>query len=144
MPARWLLLVAIRGYKRFVSPWKGFRCAYGVHTGHASCSTLGLRAVRRHGALRGLGILDLRLARCAEAHRRYGQSSPPQRRPLAAQRGDCDLPCDTDCDLPRGAMSRLTNLLSCADCCTCDLPGRRNKQDDKARKIHVPPRRRAA
>ncbi|MEC5396725.1 membrane protein insertion efficiency factor YidD [Uliginosibacterium sp. H1] len=140
MPARWLLLVAIHGYRRFVSPWKGFRCAYRAQTGHASCSTLGLRAVRRHGALKGLGILDLRLARCREAQRLH---VPPPRRPLAAQRGDCDLPCDVDCDLPRSGMTRLANLLSCADCCSCELPGRRrNKLDDKPRKIHVPPRRR--
>ena len=45
--ARDLLLAAIHGYKRHVSPRKGFACAYRVHLGACSCSTLGLRAISR-------------------------------------------------------------------------------------------------
>ena len=34
-------LAAIRFYQRWISPYKGFRCAYGAHSGRCSCSTLG-------------------------------------------------------------------------------------------------------
>jgi len=51
-----LALLAITLYQRHLSPYKGFRCAYALHTGRASCSRLGYRAIRRHG-LRGLGLL---------------------------------------------------------------------------------------
>jgi putative component of membrane protein insertase Oxa1/YidC/SpoIIIJ protein YidD len=39
--AREALLVAIRFYQRHVSPRKGYRCAYRVHTGRCGCSALG-------------------------------------------------------------------------------------------------------
>jgi putative component of membrane protein insertase Oxa1/YidC/SpoIIIJ protein YidD len=49
-----LLLTLIRLYQRHVSPRKGFACAYRVHTGCASCSHLGYRAIRRYGVWQGL------------------------------------------------------------------------------------------
>ena len=94
--ARSLLLAAIRGYKRHVSPHKGFACAYRVHEGCASCSSLGLRAISRYGAWRGLGVLRLRLAQChlVAEEQRARRFMPP-----IAQAGfcDCDVPCDASC-----------------------------------------------
>ena len=37
---RALALVAIGAYQRYVSPYKGFCCAYRAHTSRASCSAL--------------------------------------------------------------------------------------------------------
>ena len=56
-----LALAAIRLYQRHLSPHKGFCCAYRVHTGRASCSSLGYRAIRRFGLWLGLVILHRRL-----------------------------------------------------------------------------------
>ena len=121
-PARDLLLAAIRGYRRHLSPRKGFACAYRVHEGCASCSALGLRAVSRYGAWRGLGVLRLRLEQChlvAEEHRARRRSPAP------AQAGfvDCDVPCDASCvdgsacSLGDGcALGDACELASCADC----------------------------
>ena len=44
---------AIGAYQRYLSPYKGFCCAYRAHTGRASCSALGARVIRRHGLLAG-------------------------------------------------------------------------------------------
>lgn len=137
-----LLLALIRFYKRFISPHKGYGCAYRVYTGHASCSTLGYRAIRRHGAWTGLGLLKRRCRLCGVAQRRHA----PVHRPLAAQRGDCDPGCDGDgCDLPSCGRPSLKSV----DCCDfadflecCDAPERRKrerKQRDK--KARIPPRR---
>ena len=82
-------LFVITFYRRFVSPWKGFSCAYRVHTGRASCSALGFRAVRRYGARRGLEVSRGRLARCGIAYREH----------RARQAGHCDIP-DVPCDGP--------------------------------------------
>lgn len=82
-----LALAAIRFYQRHLSPHKGFCCAYRQHTGAGSCSELGHRAIRRHGVFQGLGVLNRRLTLCGVAHRRFD----PRVRPLAAQRGDCDV-----------------------------------------------------
>lgn len=85
---RRLLLYAIRLYQRYVSPHKGFVCAYRVHTGRRSCSALGLRAVRRYGVVGGLDLIRQRTARCG-------------------------LPCDLHG--PRGLGSSLCDVFSC-DC----------------------------
>lgn len=107
-----LALAGIGTYRRYVSPRKGFACAYRVHRGAASCSRLGERAIRRFGVVAGLQVLRERLARCGEVHR------DAHRRPahrvgaaLRSQRGSCDLPCDIPCD-----GSELVDVCDCADC----------------------------
>jgi putative component of membrane protein insertase Oxa1/YidC/SpoIIIJ protein YidD len=54
-------------YQRYVSPHKGFCCAYRVHTGRASCSEFGRRAISRHGLTAGLMLLRQRFNVCALA-----------------------------------------------------------------------------
>jgi putative component of membrane protein insertase Oxa1/YidC/SpoIIIJ protein YidD len=89
---RVLALLAITAYQRFVSPHKGYSCAYRVYTGRCSCSWLGFRAVRRFGVLRGLGVLRLRFAQCALAFRALAS---PRRAPrLQAGFVDAALGCD--------------------------------------------------
>ncbi|WP_165928645.1 membrane protein insertion efficiency factor YidD [Iodobacter fluviatilis] len=110
---RFILLLFIQIYKKYISPYKGFCCAYRAHTGRASCSTLGFRAIRRHGAFLGLAVLRQRMFRCGQA---YQQHLNPYRHPQF-QRGYCDLPCDIDmCD----AMDCLSG---------CDWPRRKEKKN---------------
>lgn len=59
-----LVLAAIRLYQRWLSPHKGFVCAYRVYTGRDSCSAYGYRVINRYGALVGLALLRRRLADC--------------------------------------------------------------------------------
>jgi uncharacterized protein len=109
-----LALFAIRLYQRHLSPRKGFNCAYRAHTGRASCSALGYRAVRRHGAWRGYAILRRRLERCGAVHRRQRAAEWAR-----SQAGFCDLPCDVSCD--GGDASGACDVLSAAgDCGSCD------------------------
>jgi putative component of membrane protein insertase Oxa1/YidC/SpoIIIJ protein YidD len=56
-------------YQRHISPRKGFRCAYGVRTGRASCSKFGKRAIARTGLLAGVALLRRRFRRCHFASR---------------------------------------------------------------------------
>ena len=87
-------LAAIRFYQRHLSPRKGYCCAYRHHTGRASCSQLGYRAIRRLGLWRGLAALRIRLGRCGIAHRRYTRRGLA----LGGQAGFCDCACDLPCD----------------------------------------------
>lgn len=118
-----LALAAIRIYQRVVSPYKGYACAYRVHTGKASCSNLGLRAIQRYGLARGLGVLRMRFAQCAGAHRDHA----PARTAVRHQEGGyCDLACDgVSCD----ALSCLGEGLECGP---CEFPG--GKGTDARRK----------
>lgn len=136
---RLAVLAAIRAYQRYLSPYKGFCCAYRAHTGRGSCSTLGYRAVRRHGVFRGLGLIRQRMHLCGVAHRRY--AAP--RASLHAQRGacDCDLPCDAGCDTPSGrGLSRAFDFVSCCDCAGCDWPRRERKRREQEQYVHIPPK----
>jgi uncharacterized protein len=135
------VLNAIRAYQRYVSPYKGFCCAYREHTGRASCSALGYRAVRRHGVFAGLAIARERTFRCGVAHRRHRLRLVPA---LHSQRGvcdvGCDLPCDGGCDLPSGkSFSKACDFLSCCDCGSCDWPDRKRKSRERERSVYLPP-----
>lgn len=126
---RQLVLYMIDGYQRFVSPHKGFACAYRVHCSGQSCSSLGFRAVRRFGVRRGLAILHRRTYKCGVALRRFGPVET--RRPTVYQRGDCDLGCGGfgDCDIPGGkGAGKLCEFVSCCDCGSFE---RRQENKDK-------------
>ena len=75
-----MALSAVRAYQRFVSPHKGFVCAYAVHTGRCGCSELGYRAIQRYGLAKGWRVLRLRMALCGTAYRRHAGA---RRRPPA-------------------------------------------------------------
>ena len=68
MPFRYAFAGAISGYQRFLSPYKGYRCAHRALHGGWSCSEFGRRAVLRFGILRFLLLLRRRFARCTQAH----------------------------------------------------------------------------
>jgi len=123
--ARALLLAAIRGYKRHVSPHKGYGCPCRVRLGMPSCSTLGLRAVSRYGAWRGLGVLRLRLRECRLVREEFAPRPAPRPRPAEAGFVDCDVPCDVsscdlpNCDLPHCSLGKVCDFLNCLDCGDC-------------------------
>ncbi|GAB3166226.1 hypothetical protein GCM10027059_25030 [Myceligenerans halotolerans] len=54
-----VLVGMIRVYQAFISPMSGPTCKY-----YPSCSRYAVIALRRHGALRGLGLALWRLLRC--------------------------------------------------------------------------------
>jgi putative component of membrane protein insertase Oxa1/YidC/SpoIIIJ protein YidD len=60
---------AIDLYQRFVSPYKGFRCAHRVRRGGRSCSQFAKRLVERVGLLRFGPLLMRRLRKCGETAR---------------------------------------------------------------------------
>ncbi|WP_442909173.1 membrane protein insertion efficiency factor YidD [Ideonella sp. BN130291] len=141
-------LLLIRAYQRYVSPYKGFCCAYRGHTGRASCSALGYRAIRRHGIFGGLFLLQQRTHKCGVVHRRHKGTPMPR---LHAQRGLCDIGCDLPggCDLPSchgcdlpgsNKLSGVCDCLSCCDCGGCDWPDRRRRKRGDEKYVYIPPR----
>ena len=101
MKAAALALAAISFYQRFISPYKGFSCALRVATGGDSCSAYGHTVIARFGLVRGLGLLDRRLALCGHVHRQMPRPPAPVLHPrVRRQQGFCDAPCDVPCDGP--------------------------------------------
>lgn len=138
---RRVALAAIRFYQRNISPYKGFRCAYRVHTGCASCSVLGYRAIRRHGVVAGLSLLRERTYRCGVAHRQMVSTT---RRTFRKQYGycdmGCDLPVDCSCDLPIGkGASSISECLKCCDCGSWHWSNWRRKKSDEEKYVVITP-----
>ena len=106
-----LALRAIRAYQRYLSPHKGFRCAYRCATGRDGCSGYGYRVIGRFGLLAGVALLRRRLRLCGETYRRRRSVAPNP--VLYYQRGECDpgcdvgdCPCDCPCDCSCNPLER--------------------------------------
>jgi putative component of membrane protein insertase Oxa1/YidC/SpoIIIJ protein YidD len=69
-------IAAVSGYQRFVSPFKGFGCAYRHCTRRSSCSAFAKRVFARRGVSGGLGLLLLRLQACAAAAATLAATNP--------------------------------------------------------------------
>lgn len=63
-----MALGAIWGYQRYLSPHKGFRCAYSVHHGGTGCSGFAKSAIRDHGVWRAIPAIRKRLQDCRMAY----------------------------------------------------------------------------
>lgn len=127
-----LALAAIRLYQRWLSPYKGFACAFRVHTGRDSCSAYGYRVIGRYGVPAGLALLRRRLAACGAQHRLLAPLRQPQQG-LRHQAGFCDAPCDVpSCDLPCNAPAVETacDMASCG-CDLADLWGGRKDRSSR-------------
>lgn len=103
-----LSLRAIRGYQHYLSPHKGFCCAYRCATGRDGCSAHGYRVIERFGLIAGLALLRRRLRLCGETHRRRATVPNPV---LYYQRGDCDPGCDAGC-IPDFSCDKTCDLCS--------------------------------
>jgi putative component of membrane protein insertase Oxa1/YidC/SpoIIIJ protein YidD len=111
---RRVLLVLIRLYQAYLSPYKGFRCAYGTRTGRRSCSSFGYTAIERHGVIVGSLLLRRRFRKCAQA----AEMTVRRTRLPMHQAGHCDLPIG-DCNFEHGCDK--SDLLDCVpgDDCGC-------------------------
>jgi putative membrane protein insertion efficiency factor len=69
-----VLILALRGYRRFVSPLLAPRCRF-----LPSCSEYALEAVTRHGAVRGSWLAVRRLLRCHPFHPGGYDPVPPRK-----------------------------------------------------------------
>lgn len=58
-PAAWLLILPIRFYQKFITPYTPATCRY-----YPTCSAYAVGALRTHGAVKGLLLTVWRLLRC--------------------------------------------------------------------------------
>ena len=57
------MILAVRGYQYFISPWLGSRCRY-----FPTCSEYTIEAIGRHGPLKGGWMALKRIGRCHPWH----------------------------------------------------------------------------
>lgn len=120
-----VLLALIAGYQRFLSPRKGWRCAYCVLHGGPGCSGFARDAIQLHGGWAAFPSVRQRFRDCKgaaqtlRAARKHALITPPragaprpQQRPACLPDLDC-LCCAID------AIECAPDLLGACDCLGC-------------------------
>ena len=134
-------LAAIAAYQRYLSPLKGFGCAFRVHTGRDSCSQYGKRVIARHGLAVGLLLLQRRMADCGHLHHLHQPSRPALSARHRRQAGFCswgevfEFGCDFLAGWARDARCcswRYSTLPTELDDNYTDTPGRRRRRKQSA------------
>ena len=117
---RFVAIQIISIYQRFISPYKGYCCAYRYMTGRHSCSRFAARAISRVGTLKGAALTMRRLKKCSAAYGNF-ENTPNTYRIhtpfLYYQAGHCDVPVH-DCNISDVDVSGLEG---CVDCDSCDF-----------------------
>lgn len=95
-------------YQKYISPYKGFCCAYRHRTGGHSCSSFALKIVRRYGAFGLIRALPKQFKRCELAYLAT-QEEREEEQKKKEKHGAFDWcvidPCDCTPDLPKGCPS---------------------------------------
>ena len=58
---------SIKAYRKFISPYKGWKCAHAHIYGGHSCSDYGLVVIEEQGVLQGVSLLRERFKECSSA-----------------------------------------------------------------------------
>lgn len=118
-----LALFLISLYQKYISPYKGYRCAYGVLHQQGTCSTRVSQVIRDEGLVAGWGKIKKQFIMCSEAYEQIKDKNSEKNKkkkdkdkcdcdpfdvldclpnpvklcrgkPAKSVDGDCDLPCD--------------------------------------------------
>jgi putative component of membrane protein insertase Oxa1/YidC/SpoIIIJ protein YidD len=74
-------------YRRWISPYKGFCCAYAALTKEPSCSAVGLQAFRENTFSQAIPIIWAQLSRCRAAYINYKNALKSDPKALVAKFG---------------------------------------------------------
>ena len=112
-----LAVLIISFYQRYISPYKGYRCAYGVLNNRGSCSNIVKEIIRTQGLLSGWGNIKAQFSACSNANDELKKRKKDDEQ-KKDKRGD---PC-TGCDC--GSFIDCVPIRSCkkGPDSNCDLP----------------------
>lgn len=133
----WLIIF----YQKYISPYKGFSCAYRVSTNGLSCSAYGKKVIQKHGFWTGYHLLQRRFYDC-KWHSQWLQEHNDEgtylRKALHKQRGvidcdcsGCDVPDLPHCDTPNCDFKFCKNLAIFDACDVFDCCGPDSKKQNK-------------
>lgn len=74
-----IAVMMIRGYQKWISPYKGFRCAHNVVYATGSCSCYGEAVFNEYPFFQAWGKLKERFKECKMAAEIYQNETPEQR-----------------------------------------------------------------
>ena len=136
-----LALLLISSYQKYISPYKGYSCAYRVATGDVGCSGYGKKVIGRFGIIKGYALLKRRFIDCKICKDELDKekSHNHKKRFNHSQRGDCSgLDCAIgDCGLPNPGDACLdlfgnaTDAIECCDACSSNSSENPDEDDKK-------------
>ncbi|MBU2712048.1 membrane protein insertion efficiency factor YidD [Zooshikella harenae] len=78
---RQTVLYLIKLYQRYISPYKGFRCAHAALSKRDSCSVAVSKIIARRGGLKGYQDIKKQFLRCANASQYLEDSKRKDKKP---------------------------------------------------------------
>lgn len=113
---RYIVSALITAYQRFVSPYKGFRCAYGVYHGGRSCSAIVKRIVLAEGLVGGWSAILDQFRQCRCAYKLLSETSGADpNKPEEAEEGE-----NEEDGKKKGKRTGLCPEAMAATCCVPD------------------------
>jgi uncharacterized protein len=112
---------AIGAYQRYISPYKGFCCAYRAHTGKRSCSAYGRAVVQKLGLLALIAALPAQFERCKLAYQNLLASCKNMKSQANDRRKKKDADACDAVDLSCDVGDAVSNMPCDAVPCDCSL-----------------------
>ncbi len=116
--------IAITGYQKYISPYKGFCCAHRVKHGGMSCSEYVKQALLHHGIWPAIPVVKQRFQACklaasalrAESNAHGRERSRSRRQEKNSILENCDCCVDL---IPSQSCSPLEAVGGGVDACSC-------------------------
>ena len=86
-----LAISIITAYQRWISPYKGFRCAHSAYYGGISCSGWAKKIIRKHGLSLFLPLMQRRFVACSDAYEKISNENRNANEDSIEEFKDC--PC---------------------------------------------------
>ena len=109
-------LSAIQFYQKFISPKKGFRCAYGVLNNTHGCSGSVKAIIESKGLINGFSDIKGQFSACKQASEELKQRKKKKKND---EGGVCLEPCTcsaADCAIPSPGKLDACDCLDAASC----------------------------
>jgi len=87
LSAKQVAVLGVDAYQTWISPHKGYHCAFAEHHHGTSCSAYGKKVFQEHGVAAGLLMLKVRFEQCHDA--RLALESASRRIPKCEQASGC-------------------------------------------------------
>jgi len=125
-------------YQKYLSPYKGYRCAYGVYHQNGTCSSIIKAHIQEHGLIKAYPMIKDQFSACKVAYFALQENSSTQPRCASDQKEEgcvCDSCCcsssqddkkkkknDSSCD-PCSGCGPDIDVCDCGDIGFCDIGG---------------------
>lgn len=120
-----LAVASIDLYRRYVSPYKGFKCAHNALHRRGSCSAFGRLVFARKAFLDAVALMRRRFAQCKAAAMVLHAAplrAEAETEEDRAKRRTRDWPCDCGVPVPNiSSGSTATEACTSVDFCACSI-----------------------